>query len=177
MGTLKMKTTFALAGALALALAASAAAAQDRAIGEDSAWRFQSASDRVARQNGLNQFELNKSGYFDQIQAGNLGALAGAGGLLGGSAANTNNVFNFIDQSVTTNNCSASAVGASLTCGRGDNNVTGTTQTSTGNTNTSDNNISGNTVTNRDNQTQTNLVTGNGGQTVNTGPTGRPGGN
>lgn len=173
-----MKTTFALAGAIALVLAAGAASAQDRSIGEDSAWRFQTASDRAVRQNGLNQFELNKAGYFDQIQAGNLGALAGAGGLLGGSAANTNNVFNFIDQSQTTNNCSASAVGASLTCGRGDNNVSGVNQTSTGNTQDAHNEIRDNEVTNRDNQSQTNLVTGNGPQTVSSGPTGRPvGGN
>lgn len=173
-----MKLTVAFASAAAVCLLASAAAAQDRTIGEDSAWRFGTANERAVRQNGLNQFELNKAGYFDQIQAGNLGALAGAGGLLGGSAANTNNVFNFIDQSVTTNNCSASAVGASLSCGRGDNNVSGVNQTSTGNTQDSNTNISGNTVTNRDNQTQTNLVTGNGGQNVSSGPNGRPvGGN
>lgn len=159
-----MKLTVALASAAAVCLMASAAVAQDRTIGEDSAWRFGSANDRAVRQNGLNQFELNKAGYFDQIQAGNLGALAGAGGLLGGSAANTNNVFNFIDQSVTTNNCSASAVGASLSCGRGDNNVSGVNQTSTGNTQDANTTISGNTVTNRDNQSQTNVNTGSGPQ-------------
>ena len=173
-----MKLTVALLSAAVVGLMATTASAQDRSIGEDSAWRFQSASDRAVRQNGLNQYELNRSGYFDQIRAGNLGALAGAGSLLGGSSANTSNVFQFIDQSVTTNNCSASAVGASLTCGRGDNNVSGVNQTFTGNTQTSSTDISGNTVTNRDNQNQTNLVTGNGGQNVSSGPTGRPqGGN
>lgn len=159
-----MKLHLALAGALAIGLMASAATAQDRSIGEDSAWRFQSATDRAVRQNGLNQYELNRAGYFDHIRNGNMGALAGAGGLLGGSSANTNNVFNFIDQSVTTNNCSASAVGASLSCGRGDNNVSGVSQTSTGNNQTATTDISGNTVTNRGNRTTNNVNTGSGDQ-------------
>ncbi len=88
-----MKLKVALLCAAFVGLMAPAASAQDRSIGEDSAWRFQSASDRAVRQNGLNQYELNRAGYFDQIRAGNLGALAGAGSLLGGSSANTSNVF------------------------------------------------------------------------------------
>lgn len=157
-----------LAGAsLALAMSAAGAQAQDRAISEDSPWRFQSPSDRVARQNALNQFELNKAGFFDQLQAGNPAAIAGAGGLLGGSAANTNNVFQFIDQSVTTNNCTG-GVGASVTCGRGDN-VVSNDQTSTGNTQSAETNITGNTVTSTGNQTYTN--TGSGSQS-----NGRPNG-
>lgn len=159
-----MKLQVALLSAAVVGLMATTAAAQDRSIGEDSAWRFQSASDRAVRQNGLNQYELNRAGYFDQIRNGNMGALAGAGSLLGGSSANTNNVFNFIDQSVTTNNCSASAVGASLTCGRGDNNVSGVNQTSTGNTQNADTDISGNTVTNRGNRTTNNQNNGSGDQ-------------
>lgn len=154
--------------AAAVALMATGAAAQDRSIGEDSPWRFQSPSDRVAKQNALNQFELNKAGYFDQLQAGNPAAIAGAGGLLGGSAANTNNVFQFIDQSVTTNNCSASAVGASLTCS-GSSNTVNNNQTSTGNTQDATNTIRDNTITNTGNQTNTN--TGSGSQT-----NGQPGG-
>lgn len=156
-----------LAGAAALALlAGTAAAAQDRNIGEDSAWRFQTPGDRTARQNGLTLYELNRNGYFDQIRQGNLGALAGAGGLLGATSGNVNNQFTFIDQSTTTNNCSSSGsgVGSTLTCGRGDNTVSGTSQTSSGNTNTSRTDVTGNTVTNRDNQTQTNVNTGGGTQ-------------
>lgn len=158
-----------IAGAgLALAMLAGGAQAQDRAIGEDAPWRFQSASDRVARQNSLQLFELNKAGYFDQLQAGNPAAVAGAGGLLGGSAANTNNVFQFIDQSVTTNNCSASAVGATLTCS-GSTNTVNNDQTSTGNTQDANTTIRDNDITNTGNQTNTN--TGSGTQT-----NGQPGG-
>ena len=142
----------AAAAAVALTMTASAALAQDRSIGEDSPYRFSSASDRAVKQNNLQLFELNRNGYFEQIRAGNMGALAGASGLLGGSAANTNNSFTFIDQSQVTNNCSNSG-GGSLVCSRGDNTVTGVTQTSTGNTQNADNTISGNEVTNRDNTT------------------------
>lgn len=154
-----------------LVATATASQAQDRQnnIGEDAPWRFRSASDRVATQNSLSLFELNKAGYFDQIQSGNMAALAGAGGLLGSSAGNTNNVFNFVDQSTTTNNCSATAVGSTITCGRGDNTVTDITQTSTGNTNTAETTITGNTLTNQGNQT--NVNTGNGNQN-NGSPTG-----
>jgi hypothetical protein len=166
-----------LAGAVALALlSCGAAAAQDRTIGEDAPWRFQTPGDRSARQNGLTLYELNRNGYFDQIRMGNMGALAGAGGLLGATSGNVNNQFTFIDQSTTTNNCSSagSGVGSTLTCGRGDNTVTGVTQDSRGNTNTSTTTVTGNTVTNRDNQNQTNVNTGNGTQTT-TGPS-RPAG-
>ncbi|UTC28838.1 hypothetical protein MARCHEWKA_03260 [Brevundimonas phage vB_BpoS-Marchewka] len=158
-----------LAGAaVALAMAASAAHAQDRSIGEDAPWRFGTASDRAVKQNSLQLFELNKAGYFDQLQAGNPAAVAGAGGLLGGSAANTNNVFQFIDQSVTNNNCTASAVGASLSCS-GSSNQVSNNQTSTGNTQDATTTIRDNTVTNQGNQTNTN--TGSGSQT-----NGQPGG-
>ena len=74
---MKMKI---LAGAsVALALLAGAAQAQDRSIGEDAPWRFGTANDRAVKQNGLQLFELNKAGYFDQLQAGNPAAVAGAG--------------------------------------------------------------------------------------------------
>lgn len=163
-----MKSKIFVGAGLALALMAGAAAAQDRTIGEDAPWRFGTPNDRAVRQNGLQLFELNKAGYFNQLQAGNPAAVAGAGGLLGGSAANTNNVFQFIDQSVTNNNCSASAVGASLTCSGSTNSVSNN-QTSTGNTQDATNTIRDNTVTSRGNQTNTN--TGSGSQT-----NGQPGG-
>ena len=163
-----MRISVIAGAAVALAMLAGGAQAQDRAIGEDAPWRFQSASDRVARQNSLQLFELNKAGYFDQLQAGNPAAVAGAGGLLGGSAANTNNVFQFIDQSVTNNNCTASAVGASLSCS-GSTNTVNNDQTSTGNSQNAETNIRDNTITNTGNQTNTN--TGSGSQT-----NGQPGG-
>lgn len=159
-----MKSTIIVGAAVALALGvAGAASAQDRRIGEDSPWRFQDANDRVARQNALQLFELNKSGYFDELKAGNPAAVAGAGGLLGGSASNTNNVFQFIDQSQTTNNCSASGVGASITCS-GSTNTVNNDQVSTGNTQDATNTIRDNTVTNQGNQTNTN--TGSGSQVI-----------
>lgn len=141
--------------ALAAALFAGAATAQDRAIGEDSAYRFSNANDRAVRQNSLQMLQLRAAGYYDQIGAGNAAALAGAGGLLGGSAANTNNQFTFIDQSQVTNNCSNTG-GGSMTCSRGDNTVSGVNQTSTGNTQDANTTITGNTVENRDNQTTNN---------------------
>ena len=165
-----LKST-AIAGVAALLLCAAPALAQDRAIGEDSAFRFMDANSRAVRQNSLSLYELNRNGYFDQIRQGNLGALAGAGGLLGATSGNTANVFQFIDQSTTTNNCSnaGSGVGSTMSCSRGDNSVSGVNQTSTGNTMSSETNVTGNTVTNRDNQTQTNVNTGGGSQPV-TGP-------
>ena len=56
--------------ALAAALFAGAATAQDRAIGEDSAYRFSNANDRAVRQNSLQMLQLRAAGYYDQIGAG-----------------------------------------------------------------------------------------------------------
>lgn len=171
-----MNIKTALLGALAIAAVSAGAASAQQAIGEDSAWKFRSPNETAVLQNNSNMIQLQKSGYYDLMKNGalGLGGGAGAGGLMGAGASNTQNYFQVINQ--TTNNCTGgSAVGASLTCGGGANTVTGNSQVSDGNTNTASNTITGNTVTNRDNQST--VQTGTGATTNNTNNQPAPTGN
>lgn len=157
-----MKLTATLLGVAALALA-TAANAQN--ISQDSAWNFRTPNETAVLQNNSNMIQLQKSGYYDLMKNGALGGVggSGSGGLMGTGASNTSNYFQTINQ--TTNNCTGgSAVGATLSCGGGTNDVSGNSQVSDGNTSTASNTITGNTVTNRDNQS---TVQTGAGSTVN----------
>jgi hypothetical protein len=135
-----------LVSAAALALP-TAAYAQN--IGEEGGYQFKTPEERIVDLQIEQTRQIQENGGFSM-----LGGFGGGGSPLG-SAANTNNVFQFIDQSVTTNNCSSSgAVGAPITCGgHGGNTVSGTNQTSTGNTQNASNDIKDNTLNNNSSNT------------------------
>jgi hypothetical protein len=141
--------------AVALAVPSSAFAQN---IGEEGGWQFRTPDDRAVAASIAQLIELQKSGAF---RAQGYNGANGSGGVPA-TAANTNNVFQFIDQSTTTNNCSSTgAVGAPITCGGGGGNtVSGTSQTTSGSTQTSSNDISGNTFTSSNNRTSNNTNVG-----------------
>ena len=146
---------FLIASALLVSLLTFAAPASAQNLGEDRAWQFKSDSRTVTQLNVLNMIQLRENGGYGAM-GGSGSPGSGFGGLLGSNAANTNNVFQFIDQSRTTINCSASGgVGSPMTCSGNTNNASGVSQTSSGNTNTAHNDISGNTITSTGNTNNT----------------------
>lgn len=146
-----------LAGVVALAITS---AAQAQNIGEEGGWQFQSPNDRAVSASIAQLIELKDAGAFDAQGFPTAGG--GGGSMSGSSAANTNNVFQFIDQSVTTNNCSSSgAVGSPISCGgHGGSSISGTSQYSAGNTNSATSEVKDNTFTSTGNTTNNNANVG-----------------
>lgn len=142
-----------IAGAL-LALVAAPTLAQTAAVGVldqggRNVYQFRSAEDRISRLAVAQEQEIRRRG----LAAGS-GGSGGAGGSALASATAINNYF----QVTNTVDCS----GTNVVCTGGANNVSGTTQTTTGSTSSADNVLTGNTVTNT--QTTNNVAAPGGDQ-------------
>jgi len=155
-----------LVGALAALALPSAVSAQT--LGEEGSFQFRSPAERSVALSIAQTIEAKQGGQFEAGFGGFGGTGAGSGA--GGSAANTNNLFQFIDQSQITNNCTSSgAVGSTMSCGGGGtNSVSGTNLTSSGNSNKSDTTLTGNTVTNANNTANNTLNRGDGNNNATT---------
>jgi hypothetical protein len=154
-----------LVGAAALAMPALASA---QTLGEEGSFQFRNPAERSVALSIAQTIEAKQGGQFEAGFGGFGGTGAGSGA--GGSAANTNNLFQFIDQSQITNNCTSSGgVGSPMSCGGGGSNtVSGTNLTSSGNSNKSDTTLTGNTVTNANNTANNTLNRGDGNNNTST---------
>ncbi len=141
-----MKTKHLLGWAAALALltgVSGPAWAQSEPVNQSSTWQFRDANARAVQVQGLQTVQALRSHTLGQ---GSGSTNLGAGGLLGLGSSATNNYT--LNQTVTTNNCSASAAGAELACGGGYIQAT-TTQTTTSSSNSANAAATGNTLNNQ----------------------------
>jgi hypothetical protein len=168
-----MKNTLLACAILACGLASPAMC---QTLGEEGSFQFRTPAERSVALSVAQTIEAKQGGQYE-AGFGGFGA-GGAGSGAGGSAANTNNLFQFIDQSSITNNCTSSgAVGSTMSCGGGGtNSVSGTNLTSSGNSNKSDTTLTGNTVTNANNTANNTLNRGDGNNNTSTTTTTNTGG-
>lgn len=136
-----MKTRIIAAMAIAASLSLGGSAMAQN-LGEDTAWQFKTPAETAVQNLNLQLMEAHDAGLLGTGVYGGYGF----GGPLGQSTA-VNNYFQFIDQSQTTNNCSNTGVGSTITCG-GSTNTVSNNQTSNNSSATSTTTVEGNTVTN-----------------------------
>jgi len=132
-------------------------------LGEEGAWQFRTPAERSVAAGVAALIEARKAEERRRESGGGGFASDGTagGGGASGSAATTNNYFQYVDQSQTTNNCSSSgAVGSPISCGGGSTSLSGVSQVSSGNTNSSRTEVTGNTITSSGNTTNA-AVNGN----------------